>query len=107
MIHREIWKPVKGYEGSYEVSSFGRVRSVDLRRGGGYKILQQTTTEAGKTVYLNLNKYFVHTLVAEAFIYNHFNAKVVKHRSGWKLNNHVENLRWAGSDIIPSSLIPI
>ena len=63
----ELWKSVKGYEGLYEVSDKGRVRRVDG------KVLKQQTSQFGyKVIKLNKNGkskgYFVHRLVAEAFI---------------------------------------
>lgn len=103
----EIWRPVRGYEGWYEVSNFGRVRSLThmiphycggerIVRG---KILKQYFTKWGyKYVMLykdGVSKHsVVHRLVAEAFIPNPNNLPCVNHKDEDKTNNHVENLEW-------------
>ena len=87
----EIWKPVKGFEGLYEVSNCGRVRSR-------YKLLKEQNKSGYQTVYLYKNKirygHKVHRLVAEAFLNNFNNYPCVNHKDEDKLNNHVENLEW-------------
>lgn len=73
---RETWKPVKGFEGLYEVSSLGRVRSMDYRGTGEIRILSDHLNK--KTGYLSLTLYkdkkqyikYTHRLVAETFIPN-------------------------------------
>ena len=99
----EIWKPVVGYEGLYEVSSYGRVRSLDrydsrnrflkgriLRLnddGKGYLRVQLSSNGKAKM-------YSVHRLVAIAFLPNPDNLPEVNHRDEDKINNSVENLEW-------------
>lgn len=103
----EIWKPVVGYEGLYEVSSFGRVRSVDrilplgnsTRFHMGKVMSLRTRKEDGrKDVMLArdgvLKRHKVHRLVAEAFIPNPDNLPEVNHKDEDPANNHATNLEW-------------
>lgn len=106
----EVWKAVKDYEGLYEVSNLGRVRSVSriIRwgRGKGYdkliesKILSPSINNSGyKIIPLSKPKHkticrTIHRLVAEAFIPNPNNLTDVNHKDEDKMNNNVENLEW-------------
>ena len=97
----EEWRPVVGYEGLYEVSNTGRVRSVDrfyyrLHKG---KVLSPTKDRYGYlTVTLNCNgkskTIKIHRLVAQAFLPNPDNLPQVNHKDEDKTNNNVTNLEW-------------
>lgn len=106
METKEIWKPVVGWEGLYEVSNFGNVRSVDrLVESRGFskqyrngKILYQRTQNGYRRVKLcngGVNKVkMVHRLVAEAFIPNPQSLPFINHKDEVRSNNRVDNLEW-------------
>lgn len=105
-LANEEWRPVKGYDGIYEVSNFGRVRSLDrcvvcsngVRNISGQIIKPYTDTYGYKVVKLRNGKtrkmFFVHRLVATSFICNPNNLPVVNHKDENKENNHSDNLEW-------------
>lgn len=101
----EIWKPVRGYEGLYEVSNLGRVKALErlvLNNGGlqrkHEKILKASTTRTYLGVALckdgKVKRYSVHRLVAIAFLENPNNKAYVDHIDTNPLNNRADNLRW-------------
>lgn len=94
----EIWKDIKGYEGLYQVSNYGRVRSLNYNRTFKCVILKQNNVRGYKQVGLhkngNLKNFFVHRLVATAFIPNPENLQEVNHKDENPQNNNVENLEW-------------
>lgn len=98
----EIWKPVNGYEGLYEVSNIGRVRSLKRKSTKGRVLKLQSDKDGYKTVNLsrnNISKVLrVHRLVAMAFIENTDSTKnIINHKNEDKGDNRVENLEWCDS----------
>ena len=92
----EIWKDIDGYNGKYQVSNFGRVKSIIFNKE---RILKFRISEKGYSiVQLNINgikkNYRVHRLVAQAFIPNPDNLPQINHKDENKLNNCVDNLEW-------------
>ena len=98
----EIWKPIKGYEGLYEVSNLGRVKSLKRWHHPRENILKNKFTTDGyyETALLKNGKYKyirTHRIVAQTFIPNETNKKEVNHKDGNKLKNCVDNLEWCTS----------
>lgn len=102
----EIWKDIKGYEGLYQVSNFGNVKSLDryiINKNGDKqyfpgKYLNQGISDNYLKVILSKNNkqrtFRVHILVARTFIPNPENKPEVNHMDGDKSNNRVDNLEW-------------
>lgn len=107
---KEIWKNIKDFEGYYQVSNKGRIRSVErveelgeaaimksrLRRekimtpadkGNGYLFVRLCNNGSQKN-------YYVHRLVAEAFLPNPLNHPQINHKDENRKNNNVDNLEW-------------
>lgn len=96
VMENEIWLPVKGFEGHYEVSNTGIVNS--LKRGGRKRIYIGFNQKGYAQVGLSKNgvskTYKLHRVVAEAFIPNPHSLPQVNHINGVKDDNRPENLEW-------------
>ena len=99
LLPRRVWRDIKGYEGKYQVSNIGEVRSLNYRGGGYIKKLRQWTNKDGYK-YVRLYKngkhniYKVHRLVAQTFIPNPNNLPQVNHINEVKTDNRASNLEW-------------
>lgn len=102
----EKWVPITGFEGIYEVSSFGQVRSCDrlLKNRSGHRFLKGEKLKQ----YLSFGSYYavqlrkncskkaiyVHRLVASHFVPDSVENPIVNHKDGNRRNNHFLNLEW-------------
>ena len=102
MLIDEVWKDISGYDGRYQVSNFGRVRSYARERYSEPLILKSIHDSDGyccvnlcyaeKGIRGRLTK--VHRLVAKAFIDNPNNLPEINHKDEDKTNNRADNLEW-------------
>lgn len=103
---QEIWKDIFEFEKMYQISNFGRIKSLTRIISNGYgewelkgKILIYGVSQNGYC-YVNLSKKgkiyrkSIHRLVAKAFIENTFNHPIINHKDGNPQNNYATNLEW-------------
>jgi hypothetical protein len=105
----EIWKDIEGYEGLYQISNQGRIRSLERSvyhpitkiQKIPEKILKPDLRKGYLAVSLCINgfkkSFLIHRIVAKHFVLNHFNKPEVNHLDGNKSNNYYLNLEWATS----------
>lgn len=98
-MNKEIWRDIPGWEGLYQVSTYGNVASLNYNHTG-MRRLRIPRVGKGGYLYLDLHKNGVtktmkiHRLVAITFIPNPNNLPQINHKDENKLNNNVENLEW-------------
>ena len=103
----EIWKDIPTYEGIYQASNLGKIKSLEriaIKKYRGNRVVKErimlgTINEDGylKVHFKNNNRnnsYFIHRLIAQTFIDNPYNKEQINHKDGNKLNNKVDNLEW-------------
>lgn len=104
---KEEWRQISGYEGLYEVSNFGNVRSIEhdeVKRDGSTfhrsaRAIHQKNNKDGYSVVrltkdCNVKYYTVHVLVAREFVDGWFDGAEVNHKDFNRTNNRCENLEW-------------
>lgn len=96
----EIYKPIIGYENSYEVSNLGNIKSKRKPHRNYEKLLKPIKVTGGYLAIdlgdgMKIKRYLIHRIVATNFLENNSKKEQVNHIDGNKQNNTVENLEWS------------
>lgn len=95
MQKTEIWKDIKGFEGRYQVSNMGRVKSLNYRRTGNSKIMRTSNDGRGyRCVALDGKTVKVHKLVGLTFVDGYKKGLVINHLNEKRYDNRACNLEW-------------
>lgn len=106
-MEKEIWKDISDYEGYYQCSNLGNLKSLkrltncnNFFREEQEKILKQSISKKRKVKYISLNKkgklktFAVHRIIAKTFIKNPLQYGEINHKDGNPSNNNINNLEW-------------
>lgn len=99
-METEIWKDIPEYEGLYQASNLGRIKSINSKRRNHDVIMSDKSIANNGYIVVCLKRngkpktHSVHRLIAKTFIPNPYNYPVINHKNENKLDNRVENLEW-------------